>query len=86
MKGYRGFPLYGHLGDAAVVKLNSMTCSLIIMTGDGSRTRVINKRLGTVGMPMSMTRGGGGGAGTPTHWQCAAPLHCRSFPRSLPAH
>ena len=27
-----------------------------------------------------------GGAGTPTHWQCVATLHCRCFPHSLPAH
>ena len=27
-----------------------------------------------------------GGAGTPTHWQSAATLHCRGFPHSLPDH
>ena len=27
-----------------------------------------------------------GGAGTPTHWHCAATLHFSCFPHSLPAH
>ena len=27
-----------------------------------------------------------GGAGTPTHWQCAATLHYRGFPHSLADH
>ena len=27
-----------------------------------------------------------GGAGAPTHWQCAASLHYRGFPHSLPDH
>ena len=26
------------------------------------------------------------GTSTPTHWQCAASLHCRGFPHSLPDH
>ena len=32
------------------------------------------------------TRSRGGGAGTPTHCQCAATLHCWGFPHSLPDH
>ena len=32
------------------------------------------------------TQSRGGGAGARTHWQCAASLHCRGFPHSLPDH
>ena len=62
------------------------------VTGSCHHLYQVTLWLGSIGAP-NVTRSrweahhvAPGGAGTPTLWQCAATLHCRGFPYSLPDH